>query len=279
MFARLSWLAGVGSLVAAVLLTARPAEAQSCHALELTEPDERPFRTTLGLQVASYDTGREQGDYQGLYAGVSYQRPWFGAEVVLPAYRLTRKSGTHVGLGDLVVTARASALRLRDGAIELGVALPVMVPTGSASSQLGMGHVMLMPALWFSLDLAPFALRAQAGYGRALGGDEHANHTGEQGGHHGHEVAVPAGLFPLVNPMNRSELEHGLALGLRVQRHIGVHARWFGALPLGEGALRQVVGAGATAELDPVELLVEVQVPAAGDPFQAKLITQVALAF
>lgn len=279
MLSRLPLLACVGTLVAGVLLNPRAAEAQSCHALELTEHDERPFRTTLGLQVASYDTGQEQGDYQGLYAGLSYQRPWFGAEVVLPAYRLTRDGDAQVGLGDLVVTPRASVLRLRDGAIELGASLPIMVPTGSASRQLGMGHVMLMPALWFSLDLAPFVLRARAGYGRALGdADEHAHHTsGEHANHQ--EGAVAVGSFPLVNPMNRDEFEHGIALALRVQRYIGVHARWFGAVPVGEGALRQVVGAGATVELDPVELLVELQVPAAGDPFQAKLITQVAFAF
>lgn len=257
-------------LLALTLWIVAPARgaAQTCHPLAVEHGPAR-FRATLGLQFASYDVAGERGDYEGLYAGFAYRHRWFGLEVVLPAYRLARDTATEYGLGDLVFTARGTALSLREDAITLGVELPVMAPTGSADRQLGMGHTMLMPGLWFSLVHEPFALRAQLGYGRVLG--ELADHS-DHGG-------PGVGRTPLVNPMNREELEHALALSLGVQRYIAVQARWFGAVPIGQGVTRQVLGAGAIARLDPFELLVEVQVPVAGDPFVAKLVTQLALLF
>lgn len=242
--------------------------AQTCHPLAVEHAPAR-FRATLGLQFATYDVAGERGDYEGLYAGFAYRHRWFGLEAVLPAYRLGRDTSTEYGLGDVIVTARGTALSLREGAISLGLELPVMAPTGSADRQLGMGHAMLMPALWFALVEEPFALRTQLGYGRVFGEiSDHAHHGGPG-----------VGRTPLVNPMNRKELEHALALSLGVQRHIALQARWFGAVAIGEGVTRQILGAGAIARLDPFELLVEVQVPVAGDPFVAKLVTQLALLF
>ena len=257
-------------LVLALTLAVVPLRgaAQTCHPLAVEHAPAR-FRATAGLQFASYDVAGERGDYQGVYAGVAYRHRWFGLEAVLPAYRLGREGATEYGLGDVIVTARGTALSLREGAISLGLELPVMAPTGSADRQLGMGHAMIMPALWFALAQEPFALRAQFGYGRVLGEIEDHSHHGGPG----------VGRTPLVNPMNQEELEHALALSLGVQRYIAVQARWFGAVPIGDGVTRQVIGAGAIARLDPFELLVEVQVPAAGDPFVAKLVTQLALLF
>lgn len=261
------WVACALSVLAPFAL---PAAAQTCHAPRLAERDEQPFYTALGLQFASYDAKGQYGSYQGLYADLSYRQRWFGAELFLPAYRLTRIEGTELGLGDLVLTARGTALSLRDGAIALGAELPVMLPTGSADRQLGMGHVMLMPAAWFELALAPVSLRAQFGYGRALGSaSSHAHH------HHG----VEPGRSPLVNPMNREELTHALAVALGVQRHLSLHARWFGALVLGEGVSREVLGGGVTLRFEYAELLVEMQKPVLGDPFDVKLVVQAAARF
>jgi len=263
----LSWL---GSAVAA---------AQSCHAPAVTLASEERFRVTLGTQVASYGDGEDDGGgvYQGLYAGFGYTQPWYALELLLPVYRLERRSETVAGLGDLVLTARGTALRTRDDVLTAGVELPVMVPTGSASKQLGMGHVMLMPAAWLALNLEPLVVRAQVGYGRMLGGgggddDGHAHHAGSDDG-------VPRS--PIVNPMNRSELEHTLAVILGLQRALSVHARWLGAVPIADddGVTRQTIAAGVTATLDRFDISLEGQRPVKGDAFDFKMLLQAAARF
>lgn len=248
------------------------AEAQSCHTIALDRPSREPFLATVGLLYADFDTDTEAGNYEGLYASFRYQHPWFGAEVLLPAYRLDAGSGVELGVGDMVLTARGTALRLWDGEIALGVELPVMVPTGDEDRQLGMGHVMLMPGAWFSLSLAPFVLQAEVGYGRMLGSEsahQHHHHGGSRVG------------SPLVNPMNRSELEHVLTLGLGLRRDLVVHARWFGAVPIDDemGLTRQVLAGGATATVDRFAVTAEVQVPVKGSPFDVKLVTQLGVRF
>jgi hypothetical protein len=265
---RALWSAAATLLV--LVLTCARTHAQTCHPLPMGRVEETAFRATVGLQVATYDVGDEQGDYQGIHTAFAYAHPWFGAELLVPAYRLARESDTELGLGDMVLTARATAFSLRDAALRLGVELPVMIPTGSPSRQLGMGHAMLMPALWFALSMEPFSLRAQAGYGRVLGADS---------GHHHHGAAIAEGRSPLVNPMNREEVEHALTLALAIQRPLRVHARWFGALPIGDGVTRQILGGGVSADVAMVQLSAELQVPVVGDPFVVKLVTEVALLF
>ncbi len=257
------WLA-----LLAVLCLPGIADAQTCHSLNDPRKDaEYPFRAVSGVLVAGYERAGERGDYEGLYAGFGYRQPWFGADVLLPAYRLARAHQTELGLGDLLVTARGTALRAYDGKIAFGVELPAMLPTGRESASLGMGHVMLMPALWFALALEPFSLQARAGYGRVLGqmqmemdADVHAAHA--------HQTK---GQTPIVNPMNHSEFEHALDLGLAVQKHVSLHARWFGAVPVGDaGVTRQILGAGATLGFDQADFTLELQRPFAGNPFELK---------
>jgi hypothetical protein len=256
-------------LSAVALLGPVRAHAQTCHPLAVKVEHETPLRAHVGLQIASYQVGEERGTYQALYGAFAYQQRWFGAELMLPAYRLDREGDTAYGLGDLVLTVRGTALSLREDRLRLGVEVPVSAPTGDPDRQLGMGHVMFMPALWFALSEGPFALQAQLGYGRVLGKEDA----------HAHHAAVAPGRSPIVNPMNREELEHALAMRLDVQRYLAVQARWFGAVPIGEGVTRQVLGGGIAAHVAPWELLVELQVPVAGDPFVVRLVTQVGVLF
>lgn len=275
-------LAGVGLLGWALLATGR-VEAQGCHAPSFTHHHEamHPFHASLGLLAGFYDHGAERrGEYQGLYAEAAYRHPWFAASVLLPAYRLTRADDTDYGLGDLLLTASGTLLSARDGDLQLGVQLPVMLPTGDEGRSLGMGHVMPMPAVWFALSLPPFALRAELGYGRALGRehreDEHAGHDAEE-----HAAASAAQPTPIVNPMNRSELEHAVTLVLGLQKHLRVHARWIGALPIADddGIVRQIVGGGASIAMHPLDFTSELQVPVAGNPFDVRLLLQLAAMF
>lgn len=258
----------------ALLARSGGGQAQSCHSVELRKPERSRFRSTLGLLAASYDSGDQAGEYQGLYAGFAYRADWIGAEVLLPAYRLSRSSGDAYGLGDLVLTARGTAMRVQDGAISAGVELPLLLPTGDSERELGIGGVMPMPGLWFALVRRPFSLRAQAGYGIMIGGRKlPAEHPEQSAG------AMGASRHPIVYPINRSEFEHALTLGLGVARTLSVHARWFGALPIADqrGVARQILAAGATASLDVFDVTLELQRPVAGDPFDYKVVLQLGL--
>lgn len=265
----------VASVVLALWASAPTrAGAQACHTVELRKPEQDRFRTTLGLLAAGYGSGDAAGDYQGLYTGFGYRADWYGAEVLLPAYRLSRSAGTEYGLGDLVVTARGTAIRARGDTLTAGVELPVMFPTGDSSRELGMGRVMPMPGLWFAFVHAPLSVRVQAGYGHMIGTEKVAQ------AHH-HEAASGPMRHPVVNPMNRSEFEHGLTFGLGLARMLSVHARWFGAVPIGDdkGVVREILAAGATASMDAFDVTLEGQRPVAGDPFDYKLVLQLGASF
>jgi len=260
------------ALLAALLAEPSRGQAQACHPVEFRKPDQARFRSTLGFLAAGYGSGDDAGDYQGLYAGVGYRADWFGGELLLPAYRLSRSTGDTYGLGDLVLTARGTAIRARSDAITAGVELPVMLPTGDEKQSLGMGRVMPMPGLWFSFARAPFVVRAQAGYGHMIGSTPSEHHQ------HGTTGTEPE-RHPIVNPMNRSEFEHALTLGLGLARTLSVHARWFGAVPVADesGVLREILAAGATASFAAFDVTTELQVPVAGDPFDYKVVIQLGL--
>ena len=246
--------------------------AQHCHAPLTVDAPDHAYRAYAGIVAASFGHGDDAGNYQGIFAGFAYQHPWWGAELRIPAYRLERPaaSGTY-GLGDVTLSASGTLLRLRDDSVRLGVELPVMLPTGDADRELGMGHVMLMPDLWLVLDLEPFALRAQVGYGLVLG-DEPMQH---------HHVAGGVMRSPLVNPMNRSELEHALIASLGLQRGTSIHVGWLGAVPIDDpgGVTRQILALGAAARLDPIEIGFELQRPVAGDPFFLRGVLQLTATF
>lgn len=262
------------ALLVALVVEPSRGQAQACHPVELRKPERVPFRATLGMLAGGYGSGDDAGDYQGLYAGFGYWADWYGAELLLPAYRLSRSTGTDYGLGDLMVTARGTAIRAREGALTAGVELPVTLPTGDSSRELGMGRVMLMPGLWFSFVRAPFTVRLQAGYGRMLGTTNvaEAHHHGPSSGPLRH---------PIVNPMNRSEFEHAVTLGLGLSRTLSVHARWFGAVPIADdhGEVRQILAAGATASLAAFDVTLEGQKPVVGDPFDYRLVLQLGASF
>lgn len=250
--------------------------AQACHGMSLVErtDERRPFRATFGLLAASYDHGGgRRGSYQGLHAGLAFRQPWWAVEVSLPAYRLAERDDTRLGVGDLTVGASGTFVRAYHDHVTMGVAIPVMLPTGDVRKSLGMGHVMPMPQLWFRLDVEPFAMQVEAGYARALGRLDHHEHSHDEQGE-------DWGQTPIVNPMNRAELTHALTLELGLQRHLRAHARWFGALPVEyEGRTRQILGGGATLSFYAVEFTTELQAPVYGTPFDMKLLFQLAALF
>jgi hypothetical protein len=99
--------------------------------------------------------------------------------------------------------------------------------------------------------------------------------------HHHHGASAGPMRHPLVNPMNRSEFEHALTLGLGLARTLSVHARWFGAVPIDDehGMVREILALGATASMAALDVTLEGQKPVLGDPFDYKLVLQLGASF
>lgn len=272
-FLNSSWLA-----LLMLLSWSGVAHAQACHGPELDVRQLRPFRATLALLAANYDVNGYAGNYEGLYASFAYRTPWYGAEVLLPAYRLDRMQGTEYGLGDMILTLRGTFFRAREGDLSLGVELPVMVPTGDADRDLGMGRVMPMPDVYFAMTLRALWLRAQAGYGHMLGGMHTPSSGAEQ---HHHTGSATKMTSPLVNPMNMHEFEHALLVGYDIRPYLSVHARWWGAVPVMDdmGVLRQAVAAGVSGKLAPFDFTFELQRTIAGHAFEWKPLLQLGATF
>jgi hypothetical protein len=266
-----------GLTLTLILAGTAQVRAQACHAPDIRDRHDRelPFRATLAALAATYDRDGYEGNYQGLYGTFAYNAPWWGAEVMLPVYRLDRRSGVEYGLGDMMVTVRGAFYRSWEGDLELGAELPVMLPTGDEDRELGMGHVMPMPDVYFSLHAHPLVLRAQAGYGRMIGDHQMS------GGEHAHHHQEMEGRSPTVNPMNSSEFEHALLLGFGLRRELGLHVRWWGAVPVADsmGVLRQALAAGASANWEWLDVTLEVQRTLAGGAFEWRELLQVGAIF
>ncbi|HEX7841111.1 MAG TPA: transporter, partial [Kofleriaceae bacterium] len=127
----------------------------------------------LSVEAASFSTS-----YVGTYEGVTPSLGWmsgsFGAAATIGLYHLDKNGLSSYGAGDAMLGGHAMVLKTE--VLHAGVALHVMVPTGSELEGFGMGHVMVMPSAWATWRAAPFTVEASAGYGRAmadLGGHNH----------------------------------------------------------------------------------------------------------
>jgi len=256
-----------GTAVAAGMSLATDALADHCHPPAPFEPLGSGVRISLSVEAATYDTGHDEGDYQGVSLGVSYDhRRWLWMRALLPAYRLKRDGEELYGPGDLVTEARVMPLMSSDGVYSAGAGLVVTAPTGDASDDLGMGHFMVMPGLRGEILGEKVFVQAQVAYGRAL-----TSSASEQG-HDAHEHHDTAGLHPIVNPMNESEIAGAAGAGYRLHELVRLRAGLYGALPvaMSGGRSRGVAIAGVDLLVDPVDLGLEGQLPFAGDPFQMK---------
>lgn len=254
-------------LALVLLLRAAPLDAQACHYTDL-RPSEAAgprIRATALASFASYRNRVYAGEYQGYTAALAFSHPWASGEATLTGYRLVRNGLRAYGVGDLTLSARAAVLRVDDRVAALGVGLAAMLPTGDARRGFGMGHAMLMPGVWFTLQHAALRLSLEIAYGRMLA----SRHEGHAAG------------GPVVNPMNRSEVEHGLLVSYAMWRTLFAALRSYGAVPAGDsrGSARQaaalVLGAGVGA----VEFAAEQHLPLVGTPFSAKTVLRVSGSF
>lgn len=246
---------------------ARAARAQTCHMTELGARAADRLRIAGRALFATYRAPEVAGEYQGYFAAASYANPWFFAEAQLPYYRLVRDGAVERGPGDLVVDLRGTLWR-PVAELAFGLELAASVPTGDAHRGLGMGHVMLMPGAWLGWERDALRVFAQLAYGR-MAGDAPTGHH-----HHG-------GPGPLVNPMNRSEIEHAFAVTYAFSEHLFAGGRLLGAVPVAHrgGRAREIAGLALGARFAPLEIGAEVQLPLVGSPFTARTVLTLAALF
>jgi hypothetical protein len=230
---------------------------------EVAEP--MPFDASVQLIAASYSTlTYPRGDYEGAIAsiGYSYDRYMVGAS--LGTYRILLNGLESYGIGDLML--HASATLVHAGEFQGGVVAMVSAPTGDDLAGLGMGHTMLMPSVFGVWSHDRVTVTASVGYSRALAQME-ANHD--------------HGVWPLVEPMNMSEISWGVGADYAVGHGMHVAARTGGGHPVGNiighervvGALRVGWGTGR------VDTGVEVQTGFVGDPYTIRGLLETALHF
>lgn len=219
------------------------------------------FGAGLGVVAARYDTKVYVGDYEGILPTLSWSRGRVGASASIGAYRLVENGLTRYGLSDVVLSGQVTVLE--GGPAMAGVALPVSLPAGNHETGFGMGHVMVMPALWGMVALPAVRLGGSLGYGRAIGGDTHHDH----------------GSWPLVDPMNLQELTWTANVLVPLGRTLQAGAKMSGGIPLGEGRNRVSGGLRAIFTQGPVETAFEIQAGIAGDPFLFRGLLESAVHF
>lgn len=252
--------------------------------------DEDLFRVEATALAARFDGGH----YEGGSFGFALLHEYVAAEVALPVYGIERDGQRDRGIGDLLLGARAPVYRLRRAERErfaIGPEIAVTLPTGDSDKALGMGHVMLMPGLFGRFRHERFTLSVSLAYGVAVGDHGHAGHgsdvTGhEHHAHHGHDTSQAvsghaAGPWPIVNPMNRSELEHAVTGAYQFADWFTLALRVYGAVPVGDddGEAREIVAPAGVFTWGPTDFTLTGEVPVLGDPFDFRTTLGVAIRF
>ena len=256
-------------VVVVVLGARRAGAAQQCHPLAGNVWRNPGLLAGVRLDAAGYRNTSYTGDYQGLAPTLGFNHPKVAVMALLPAYRLTRNGRVGYGLGDLAVALRVPVPAFANRTISAGFGLAATLPTGKASDDLGMGHVMLMPEFWFNHERDRVQVVGTVGFARAL--------TSAGSSHHDH------GPRPIVNPMNLSEIDASLNSFLRVHDKVWLKLGMFGAMPVGSvnvvGVTRIIAGSGVIVTVRGVEFSAELQAPLTGAPFTARGVLQVGYRF
>jgi hypothetical protein len=225
--------------------------------------DESQISAGLSVEAARFDNVLYIGSYQGIAPSLGWMRGRFGAGATVGLYHLVKNGLSVYGVGDAMFTGHAAVITTE--ALDTGIAVHLMVPTGSELEGFGMGHMMAMPSAWGAWRSRRITIKATAGYARAL--------TGLGGAAHDH------GPSPLVDPMNMQELTWSTGADLDVSHGVRLGGRALGGFALGNGRDR-VIGAGrvgwGTAR---VSTGFELQLGLAGDPFSIRGVVDTALRF
>jgi hypothetical protein len=237
-----------------------------------TADDERGVRLVARADTAGFATERDQGHYQGLFLGVRVAYDTVSVSSSLPLYRIVDDGVQSAGIGDVPIAARARLLTFDEKRVQLGAGLSLMLPSGDPDKELGMGHVMMLPVVFGRARFGLFETSAELAYGGTLGSNDAPDH---QQHHHYGEMA-PDGTSPLVDPMNRSELEPLLAGAFDLDAPWTVRGGAYGGFPLGldDGTARAVAFLGIEVTQGRFGARVQGEIPFVGDPFTAKLVLE-----
>ena len=265
-------LLGLIGLIGAlgVLLAARPAAAaQQCHPLAGSVWRNPGLSVGLRFDAAGYRNSRYEGDWQGMAPTLGFNHRKFAMMALLPTYRLTRNGRVGYGLGDLALAMRVPVPGFSRGALSAGFGLAATLPTGKASADLGMGHVMLMPEFWFAHERERVQWVGTLGFARALASAGGSHHSG--------------GPKPIVNPMNLSEIDASISSFVRLHERVSLKLGLYGAMPVGSanvvGVTRIIASSGVAVTVRGLELSAELQAPLVGAPFLARGVLQVGYRF
>jgi hypothetical protein len=247
-----SWIAGL-------LLTAGSAQADHVHAIDPVGAS--GFGAGVTMLAASFDTMFYAGNYQGIVPAATWSNERFGAVINVALYRLEENGAQFYGFGDLVAHGRATLVDNHE--VAAGIVAAVSAPIGDELRGLGMGHPMAMPAGFVTWTIDRIALSSTAGYSRAIGGDTDHDH----------------GMWPIVEPMNLSELTWSAAGEYAISRAVHGGMRLAGGVPIGNGDHR-VIGALRLAWANGrFTTGGELQVGLVGDPFTLRGVVSTALSF
>ncbi len=248
-------------LVPVLALASAPAFAQHDHVHEEHEHP-RAFAANVALVAASYETMQYAGNYQGVLPSLHWSHSRFVVIASGSMYRLEKNGGTFFGIGDAGVHAQATLVG--DDRVSGGVAFGVSAPTGNAQRGFGMGHVMIMPALYGNLTADRVRVAASLGYSRAFADGSHGDH----------------GPWPLVSPMLQSELTWHAGTEVRVASQVAAGIRASGGIPVAdEGDARVIVGGRVAWRRRSLESALELQAGVLGDPFTVRGVVSTALSF
>jgi hypothetical protein len=249
-----------------VLLAPAVAHADHDHMAMAAHGDDSAstFDASVSLLAASFSTTFYAGNYEGVTPSVGWSMGRFAAGASLPYYRLYENGLSTFGLGDFVVHGQAALLQTHD--VQLGGLLGVSAPTGNPDVGLGMGHVMIMPAAWGAWKHDGVVVTATAGYSRAVIDDS---------SHHDH------GMWPLVEPMNMSEITWSGAGEVAIGEGVRAGARLSGGVPVGAlpGHDRMIAAARVAWGTGRVDTAAEIQAGLVGDPFTLRGVVSTALRF
>ena len=170
------------------------------------------------------------------FVGLRRVLPWnLRAGFALPVVHVEQSGQTHTGLGNMV--AVLDYISLGQSAKGYGIGLQAELPTAS-ETELGDGHVVVLPYVrgWFAQSR--FDVRMQLGWGYTL----------EGGGHHHHhehgDSGEGIGGVSRVNPHSNSELLARGSVGVAARPDTTLRAGFDAVFELesGEQVLQAIIG-------------------------------------
>ncbi|HEY5920822.1 MAG TPA: hypothetical protein VIV11_04090 [Kofleriaceae bacterium] len=248
-------------LVIAGTLMVSAGLAHADHAHSVDNGGKHAFGAGVAMVAASYDSMLYVGNYQGIAAAVTWSNDRFAAGASTAWYRIEANGRSLYGFGDVV--AHGQVRLVGDRHAGAGVMAAASAPTGDDRHGLGMGHPMLMPALFGTWHVDRVRLAATAGYSVALGGNDGHDH----------------GMWPIVEPMNRSELTWSAGGDVAITPRIHGGVRLSGGVPIGDGDHRLAGGVRAGWTSGRFITAAELQAGLAGDPFNIRGVVSGSVSF